>query len=259
MRSVLWPAISEAFEYPSSQEAKVFSTVMVLLKEGVVPPSTYDRLPHISEVSHGADIHLNHLQELRTLLIDFKVPKWICIRLVHKHFDIYTGEAMVVEKVDTSEHGTFPLLRPMKNAVASSLHGIHFLVDADGLLQAYEYSSTPRPDVSGLEPFFTEFCRRVTEGGLQHTFGLKISHEIEPDNQRGWTALGFCADRSTVMVPGGLQLVHEGAWDSSAAEDFDTDPEDDDGEKVCIKAEELGRPVDSRNPVQYFFNALVDL
>jgi len=132
-----------------------------------VPSVTYNNLPHINDVSHVRDDHFGELQELRALLVKYKVPRSICIRLIHKHFDINAGEAMVIKTLDIPTHGTVSVLRPTEIAVTSGLHGIHFLVDANGLLQPYEYSSSPCPDLS-------ESLLRGNFGSCLNTFDVRL-------------------------------------------------------------------------------------
>jgi len=244
---------------------------MVPLKEGFVSSVTHNSLPHISDVSHVPDDHFSDLQELRALLVKYKVPRNICIRLIHKHFDINAGEAMVIKTLDIPTHGTVSVLRPTEIAATSGLHGIHFLVDANGLLQPYEYSSSPPPDVSSLEPFFTEFCRTVIERGLQRKLGLKISRDIESD-KAGWTEFEFPEDRSTIMIPKGLPTP-EGEYEFSVETEFHADPKEDGNEcshtRVCIhcshprtSAGELSvgaQRVEPGTPFHGFFNAVVEV
>lgn len=101
--------------------------------------------------------------------------------MIHKHFDIKDGEAMMIKTLDIPKHGSVSVLRPLEIAATpSQLHGVHYFVNADGLLQAYEYSPLAAvPDMSNFGPFLVEFCRTVIERGLQHKLGLKLGPDID--------------------------------------------------------------------------------
>lgn len=245
---------------------------MAPLKEGFISAATYNSLPYISEVSGVPVDHCSDLRELRALLVKYHVPNSVCIRLIHKHFDINAGEAIVVNTLDIPNHGAVAVLRPTEIAATPELHGLHFLVDANGQLQPYEYSSLPCPDVTGLEPFFTEFCRLVVERGLQRKLGLKIGRDSELD-MAGWTEFEFLEDRRTMMIPKGLPTP-EGEYEINVETEFHADPEDDDeacrhtSTSTCAHCShrfengELsvgGRQVEPGTPFHRFFKAAVEV
>jgi len=245
---------------------------MAPLKGGFVSAAAYNSLPNISEVSCVPIDQSSDLQELRALLVKYQVPKSICIRLIHKHFDINAGEAVVVETLDIPNHGTVAVLRPTEIEASPELHGLHFLVDNNGQLQPYEYSSSPCPEVSGLEPFFTEFCRLVVERCLQRKLGLKISRDSESD-MAGWTEFEFLGDRRTIMIPKGLPTP-EGEYEFTVETEFHANPEDDDegcshtSVRNCthcthsVTHRELcvgGRQVRPGTPFHNFFSAVVEV
>jgi hypothetical protein len=173
------------------------------LKGSFVSAVTYNSLPHIHDASRVPGDNPTDLEDLRALLAKRGVPKCVSVRLVHKHFDIEDGEVMVINEVAVPSHGKVQVMRPTEIAGVRPLYGVHFFVDADGTLQAYEYSPSEVPDTSNLEPFLVEFCRLVTERGLQHKFGLKLNGDTNLD-QSGWTEFEFSEERSTIMIPTGM-------------------------------------------------------
>lgn len=175
---------------------------MAFIKQAFPLPETYNGLPHIREVSSVPQDDTESLEMLRSLLAKYNVPGSISIRLIHKHFDIYPGEAMMIKTLDVPDYGHVSILRPTKITPDSALTGLHFFVATESLLQAYEYCSAPTTDVSGLKPFFIEFCQTVMKHGLQEKFGLKIDSKLEP--KIGWTEFEFEEHRGTIMVPEGL-------------------------------------------------------
>lgn len=197
---------------------------MAFTKHAFPPSSVYNSLPHIREVSSIPKDETEHLEMLRSLLTKYHIPNNISIRLIHKHFDINPGEAMMIKTLDVPEFGPVSILRPTEIPTDNTLTGLHFFVDDDGLLQAYEYCSLPTMDTSGLEPFFSEFCQTVIEHGLQKKFGLKISGNVS--TRIGWTEFEFEEHRRTIMVPEGLPTP-QGHFDVVVNTEFHTDPESD--------------------------------
>lgn len=176
---------------------------MAVLINKFVASSFYNSLPHIQDVSGAPDENSTDLEIPRVLLVKYNVPKNISIRLVHKHYDALDGELMVFDRMKLPTHDTVQTMRLLVPRRDSGLRGIHYLVNYQGALQAYEYARCGIPDTSKLGPFFAEFCRIVTERNLQHKFGLKIKTVDELD-QTGWTEYELYGKRSTVMFPDGM-------------------------------------------------------
>lgn len=174
---------------------------MAILTDTLVSSSIYNSLPHIEEVQDVPSTNSTDLADLRALLTKHKVPLGISIRLIHKHYDVNDGEVMGFEDVAVPEYGSVKVMHPIKLPIASSLHGVHFFVDEQGSLQAYEYSSLPAPELSDYRPFLRDFCQVVVERGLQMKYGLKLQHQ--PD-KTGWMEFEYPDKRSTVMIPEGL-------------------------------------------------------
>ena len=65
----------------------------------VVPCTTYNSLPHISEVASAPDHHSQDLHDLQHLRQEHCVPDTVCIRLIHKHYDTQEGEVMMFDKI----------------------------------------------------------------------------------------------------------------------------------------------------------------
>lgn len=191
---------------------------MAVLINNFVTSSVYNSLPHINAVFSAPVENCNDLEVLRALLVKYDVPNDISIRLVHKHYDALEGEVMVFDRLELPAYGTVQTMRPVALSGDSGLHGIHYFVNDQGDLQAYEYANCGVLDVSKLGAFFTEFCRTVTERNLQNKFGLKIKTVDELD-QTGWTEYELHGKRTTVMFPDGMpqpqvdasEVGHEGS------------------------------------------------
>lgn len=96
-------------------------------------------------------------------------------------------------------------MKPIVPSNSSQLRGIHYFVDDDMSLQAYEYGNFEVPDMTGLESFLSEFCSLVSERGLQRKFGLKLQCEDDMD-QTGWTEYELHAKRGTIVFPDGMPM-----------------------------------------------------
>ncbi|KAM0226763.1 hypothetical protein ACHAPO_012097 [Fusarium lateritium] len=174
---------------------------MAFIKDTLVPSSTYNSLPHISEVNHAPKDFADDLNDLRALLRDHDVPNGISVRLIHKHFDVDHGEVMAFKQVPVPLQGEVVTMGPTMSK-GQALHGIHFFVQDDGTFQAYEYIDDDVPDMSNYQNFLSQFGRTVLEKGLQRVFGLKFSTKEE----KSWTEFEFPGKRSTVMIPEGMPV-----------------------------------------------------
>ncbi|KAI0403528.1 hypothetical protein F4802DRAFT_599123 [Xylaria palmicola] len=159
---------------------------MASLIDTFVPSSTYNTLPLIRQVAGAPTDHSQDLQDLRELLSKHNVPKGVSVRLIHKHFDTTEGEVMVFDKIPVPGHGVVQIMKPIVPLNSNKLRGIHYFVDANASLQAYEYSNYEVPDISGFESFLAEFCGLVSE--------------------RGWTEYELHAQRGTIMFPDGMPM-----------------------------------------------------
>ncbi|KAK1948826.1 hypothetical protein LY78DRAFT_664697 [Colletotrichum sublineola] len=178
---------------------------MTTLVDTFVPSSIYNTLPLISQVAGAPTDHSQDLQDLRELLNKHNVPKGVSVRLIHKHFDTTEGEVMVFDKISVPEHGVVQIMRPIVPPSDNQLRGIHYFVNNNASLQAYEYGNYDIPDMSGLQSFLAEFCSLVSKRGLQRKFGLKLQREDNAD-QNGWTEYELHSKRGTIMFPDGMPM-----------------------------------------------------
>ncbi|OTA54013.1 hypothetical protein K449DRAFT_389539 [Hypoxylon sp. EC38] len=178
---------------------------MAPLIDTFVLSSTYNTLPLISQVAGAPEDHSQDLQDLRELLNKHNVPNGVSVRLIHKHFDTIEGEVMVFDNIPVPGHGVVQIMKPIVPQNNNQLRGIHYFVDDNASLQAYEYGNYEVPDMSGFEPFLVEFCNLVSERGLQRKFGLKLQHEDDAD-QTGWTEFELHSKRGTIMFPDGMPM-----------------------------------------------------
>ncbi|OAA46792.1 hypothetical protein BBO_03347 [Beauveria brongniartii RCEF 3172] len=117
--------------------------------------------------------------------------------------------------VSSSTYNTLPLISQVAAAPKDQSDDLrdlriinfeaYYFVDKDASLQAYEYSVCDLPDMTGFEPFFTDFCDLVLERGFQRKFGLKLQCEDDAD-QIGWTEYELHSKRGTIMFPDGMPM-----------------------------------------------------
>jgi hypothetical protein len=170
---------------------------MSVFNDNFISPSAYNNLPHILNNADAIVTHQNDLEDLRAILRKHKTPPSICLRLIHKHFDIVDGEAMVFRAIQVPSQGNIVIMGPMNVQQAPPLRGLHYRVNSDGQLQSYEYTTAQAIDVSGYTKFFEEFCKVIVARNLQETWGLKIGGD---SNNEGWTEFEIADKRSTVMI-----------------------------------------------------------
>ncbi len=119
-------------------------------------------------------------------------------------------------------------MRPVQSPEASQLHGAHFFVDKDGLLQPYEYADRKTLDMSNHWPFLTEFCHTILDRGLHQQFGLNRSKTDEA----GWTVLKFPEQRSNIIIPQGMPIPH-GEFDVNVVTEWDAGTGGEDRDPRC--------------------------
>ncbi|KFY29862.1 hypothetical protein V494_08421 [Pseudogymnoascus sp. VKM F-4513 (FW-928)] len=169
---------------------------MELIQKSFVSADTYNSLPTIQEAANSPEKYAADLVYLQRLLAKHNVPKSVSIRLIHRHYDIADGDAMVFRNIALPAHGTVEVMRATP-ATSTQLHGIvevmratpatstqlHGIlvclklacISSAGQLQAYEYTTDTTIDISEYGTFVAEFVEIVIERKLQHKFGLKIN------------------------------------------------------------------------------------
>ncbi|KFY79313.1 hypothetical protein V499_01693 [Pseudogymnoascus sp. VKM F-103] len=178
---------------------------MALIQEGFVSADTYNSLPTIQEVADVPQEYAADLEHLQELLARHNVPESISIRLIHRHYDIADGDAMVFRDIALPAHGTVEVMRATPIASAQ-LHGKNFFVSSTAQLQAYEYTTETTVGLSEYETFIAEFVEIVVQRKLQHKFGLKINHRSEMEVKADQKEFEFPEEQCTITIPITLPL-----------------------------------------------------
>jgi len=96
-------------------------------------------------------------------------------------------------------------MKPAVPAVNHQLHGIHYFVDGEKSLQAYEYASYATPDLTAFQLFLDDFCRVVSERGLQQQVWPQIQGGRRA--QQCWMdEFEFHRKRGTIMLQDGMPM-----------------------------------------------------
>src|SRR5271167_1762535 len=140
---------------------------MTLITDSIVPAHTYNALPLIENSAKIPEIDREHLDDLRALLQKHRVPQEVCVRLIHKHFDVLEDEIMVLRTIPAPPYGIIQLMGPLKPQATSGLRGLNYFVNDHGDFEAYEYTTAKGPDLYNYGAFLKEFAEIVVERGLQ--------------------------------------------------------------------------------------------
>ncbi|GLA35233.1 hypothetical protein AnigIFM63309_010636 [Aspergillus niger] len=177
---------------------------MSLLKDILISPEEYNRLPYILD---NADLESSNGQDIKDIISLFrkhKLPQAFKPKLVHKHYDIGDDEVMVSREIPVPTHGVVSIMGPMISQRAPTLRGLHYFVDGNGDLQAYEYTIGPAPDICRYDDFFKEFSDFIVERNLQNKLGLVIGDER--NDKRIWREIEVPDKRGTIMIPDNVGL-----------------------------------------------------
>lgn len=178
---------------------------MALIQKGFVSANEYNSLPTIQEAANFPRKYAADLGDLQQLLAKHDVPKSVSIRLIHRHYDIADGEAMVFRDVALPAYGTVEVMRA-RPIVSAQLHGKNFLVSSADQLQAYEYTADATIDISEYGTFVEEFVKVVAERKLHLKFGLKMNHRSKKDVRVNRKEFEFPEEQCTITIPINLPL-----------------------------------------------------
>lgn len=178
---------------------------MALIQKDFVSASAYNSLPTIQEAANVPRDYAADLGHLQRLLAKHNVSKSVSIRLIHRHYDISNGEAMVFREITLPAHGTVEVMRATPTA-STQLHGKNFFVSSTAQLQAYEYTTETTIELSEYGTFVAEFVETVVERKLQHKFGLKINHASKIEVKADQKEFEFPEEQCTITIPITLPL-----------------------------------------------------
>ncbi|GLA35232.1 hypothetical protein AnigIFM63309_010635 [Aspergillus niger] len=87
---------------------------------------------------------------------------------------------------------------PMIPDKSLPLNGLHYFVDEDAKLQAYEYTVNEQPYVQEYNEFFQEFCDFIKKRGLERKLGLKMGKNFDG---QGWTEFEVPQKHGNILIP----------------------------------------------------------
>lgn len=201
---------------------------MAILKNDILPADVYNTLPYIDDVTQIPHDNAADISDLKQLLVKYKLPDNVRIKLVHIHFKLKEGEVFAARDVKIPKQGTVNIMQAIPVSQHAPLYGYHFYVDKEGNLSAYEYMEAPGPDISEQRAFLEEFCQLVQNRGLQHKLGLSIRHT---ENDESTNELEYPAKRACIDVPDTVPLPdHERIFETMT--EFLRDPPFVDSEEL---------------------------
>ncbi|KAI0402783.1 hypothetical protein F4802DRAFT_608487 [Xylaria palmicola] len=119
------------------------------------------------------DVADEHIQNLAALFVRHNAEKVFGVHLIHGHFQIPEGTAMVGTNFQNPEM-RWSKTTDSAELEGSSIHG-HIFVLTDGGFRAYEFQGGPLPDLTNVEQnFLMEFSRYITAKNLVGLIGLQV-------------------------------------------------------------------------------------
>jgi len=139
-------------------------------------------------------------EELLGIINHFGLSDEFGVRLIHKHFDLVDGEAMVFRHVMVKDSCEAVIMGPLPISKAGVIEGKNFFIDVDSAtLIPYEFTTKGGCDPSKYADFVHAVVQAVAGSEARNVFGLaaKPNQLVEPYTEFELPD----AFRSTVMVP----------------------------------------------------------
>ncbi|KAJ3493479.1 hypothetical protein NLG97_g4709 [Lecanicillium saksenae] len=199
----------------------------------MLPASRYNLLPLIADNDKVPEEHQEDLEFLQSLLKKHEISSGVSIRLIHKHFDANEGEVMVFDTVTLPGQGSIQTMKPVLATPELHVKGMHYFVDSNNDLQAYEYTTGEVPNIGPCEAFMQEFCSYVASRSLQSKFGLKMANK-HSTGESSWTEYEMIDKRVTIMFPGATPVPQAECDDNfTVCTEWGQPDIDDQGPSVC--------------------------
>ncbi|KAI9855296.1 MAG: hypothetical protein M1813_009835 [Trichoglossum hirsutum] len=202
------PYIPQPYEDRMFNDLPMFSDVFRALEEKPVPDPVYD--------------------QIRSVFLRYSVYQTIGLTVLHRHFDLETGEKLVEYNSVSAPWRMPDSLKVPKGKVFPKA----WAFDVDGELYPYEFGYDPdvvAPSDTGLDggvynsttfnhAFIKEIRDVLTHNGLTRTHGLCLISPVvwDPSAPR---MLEFTAGRTSIMIPLSdsmsakeIQSVVEATW-----------------------------------------------
>jgi len=181
------------------------SKTMAEVRDDYPAVSMYNEIPFIDEMEHVADTHKDDLDYLKSLLDKHEIPAAVCIKLIHIHFHLNEGEILAFREFSAPPYGMIPFLAPMKPQDNTPVYGCHYLVNDAGDLQAFEYTTAKgEVNLAAYPAFVSEFCKAVTQRGIERKFGLTIKSGAA--RHGNWIELDYPEKRATFLLPAHIPI-----------------------------------------------------
>lgn len=102
------------------------------------------------------------------------------VRLIHKHFDLNNGEIPVFRTIDVQGICTAIFMGPVRDNSLGPVFGKNFLLDPDGAIVPFEYTTSPCEAPSEYPGFVEEFAQELLVSNAGKVLGL-CTHPKGPE------------------------------------------------------------------------------
>ncbi|KAK3358515.1 hypothetical protein B0T24DRAFT_124612 [Lasiosphaeria ovina] len=222
-----------------------------LVVNSILPANFYNSLiidHDATDKAEHVDLKQKHIPSLFKLLTKHGVADVVEIHLLHRHFTLQDGEALVHRTLDIPGSGDLPRIRVdiakavnCSESIKSSLVPLLWMASPDGTLAAYEYGfqedtagATPRRIATEVSPktwdsLAREFAAYVHSVGIADLVSLKDKscvtggEYVVPDMR-----VLFRVPKESINLQQGSDMLQSG-WQLGAAETDAGLPECTDG------------------------------
>jgi len=163
----------------------------------MISTEAYNNLPTPREADSAAE----GLNAVKKRLLDIVTRHGLAdkfgIRLIHKHFNMNDGEVPVFRDIDVQGICTAIFMGPVRDNSLGPVFGQNFLLDSDGAIVPFEYTTSPCEAPSEYPGFVEELAHELLVSNAAKVLGL-CTH---PRRSEPYTEFELPSLRSTVMIP----------------------------------------------------------
>jgi len=163
----------------------------------MIPIEDYNNLPTVGEAHISAEGLTSVKQRLIDIVTRHGLADKFGIRLIHKHFDMNDGEVPVFRDIDVQGVCTAIFMGPVRDNNLGPVFGKNFLLDREGAVVPFEYTTSPCEAPSEYPGFVEEVAHELLMSNAAKHLGLCI----HPKGSEEYTEFELPELRSTVMIP----------------------------------------------------------
>jgi len=170
----------------------------------MISTKAYNNLPTVTE----ADSASEGLDAVKKRLLDIVTRHGLSdkfgVRLIHKHFDMNDGEIPVFRDIDVQGICIAIFMGPVRDNSLGPVFGQNFLLDSEGAIVPFEYTTSPCEAPSEYPGFVEELAHELLVSNAAKVLGLCTSAK----RSESYTEFELPSLRSTIMIPTRLMPVN---------------------------------------------------